>query len=58
MRALLVSNYTSVDFLRLQDVPSPSVARDYVRVWVNWKGFLRLSLVTCPVALYPRHLRV
>lgn len=20
----------------------------------NWKGFLRLSLVTCPVALYPR----
>ena len=20
---------------------------------VNWKGFLRLSLVTCPVALYP-----
>ena len=19
----------------------------------NWKGFLRLSLVTCPVALYP-----
>ena len=24
-------------------------------VWpsANWKGFLRLSLVTCPVALYP-----
>ena len=19
----------------------------------NWKGFLRLSLVTCPIALYP-----
>jgi len=25
------------------------------RPWprANWKGFLRLSLVTCPVALYP-----
>src|SRR5260370_12533480 len=32
----------------------------FCRVWsismaprANWKGFLRLSLVTCPVALYP-----
>jgi hypothetical protein len=24
----------------------------------NWKGFLRLSLVTCPVALYPATIRV
>ena len=26
-----------------------------LRTWprANWKGFLRLSLVTCPVALYP-----
>lgn len=24
----------------------------------NWKGFLRLSLVTCPVALYPGHIGI
>jgi NADPH:quinone reductase len=38
MRALLVSNYTSVDVLRLQDVPSPAVARGYVRVRVKAAG--------------------
>jgi hypothetical protein len=25
----------------------------YMAPRANWKGFLRLSLVTCPVALYP-----
>jgi len=30
---------------------NPAVPRHGPRA--NWKGFLRLSLVTCPVALYP-----
>jgi len=32
--------------------PSPGVLR-IMAPRANWKGFLRLSLVTCPVALYP-----
>jgi NADPH:quinone reductase len=38
MRALLVSNYTSVDLIRLQEVPSPTVAPGYVRVRVKAAG--------------------
>jgi hypothetical protein len=45
-------------------VPSPPhhgiPVTEFCCVWsifdgprANWKGFLRLSLVTCPVALYP-----
>ncbi len=35
------------------DVPVPPIG--VLRSWAraNWKGFLRLSLVTCRVALYP-----
>jgi DNA end-binding protein Ku len=33
--------------LRANQKPAPVAPR------ANWKGFLRLSLVTCPVALYP-----
>src|ERR1700755_727304 len=37
-------------------VLSPSRQNGVLRIMApraNWKGFLRLSLVTCPVALYP-----
>src|ERR1700755_99013 len=37
-------------------VLSPSRRKGVLRIMApraNWKGFLRLSLVTCPVALYP-----
>src|ERR1700688_4329322 len=38
--------------IRLEsESPYPGVLRMAPRA--NWKGFLRLSLVTCPVALYP-----
>jgi len=40
MRALLVSNYTSIDSLRLQDVPIPTVARGNVRVRVKAAGIV------------------
>lgn len=38
MRALLVSNYTSVESLRLQDVASPTVAQGHVRIRVRAAG--------------------
>jgi NADPH:quinone reductase len=38
MRALVVSDYTSVDSLRLQDAASPMVARGHVRVRVKAAG--------------------
>lgn len=31
----------------------PDRSSAYMAPRANWKGFLRLSLVTCPVALYP-----
>jgi len=37
--------------IRLESSISTGVPRHGPRA--NWKGFLRLSLVTCPVALYP-----
>ncbi|MET4448516.1 hypothetical protein ABIB75_006826 [Bradyrhizobium sp. GM2.2] len=37
--------------VRLESGISIGVPRDGPRA--NWKGFLRLSLVACPVALYP-----
>jgi DNA end-binding protein Ku len=40
------------DFDRLESAdPIRSIA--FMAPRANWKGFLRLSLVTCPVALYP-----
>src|ERR1700729_345562 len=33
--------------------PSPNGVLRIMAPRANWKGFLRLSLVTCPVALYP-----
>src|SRR6201996_4298432 len=33
--------------------PSPHLEYRVMAPRANWKGFLRLSLVTCPVALYP-----
>ena len=45
-----LSELSSADGLNLY----PSVAGvAYMAPRANWKGFLRLSLVTCPVALYP-----
>jgi NADPH2:quinone reductase len=38
MRALVVSNYTSVESLHLQEVPSPAIARGHVRVRVKAAG--------------------
>src|SRR6201987_2226455 len=38
---------------RLESEPSPKRSSAYMAPRANWKGFLRLSLVTCPVALYP-----
>ncbi|SFH64649.1 hypothetical protein SAMN05216525_10150 [Bradyrhizobium sp. Gha] len=37
--------------VRLESTPERSFA--YTAPRANWKGFLRLSMVTCPVALYP-----
>jgi len=47
--------------LECRNQQNPFVLESSVRIGVsslmapraNWKGFLRLSLVTCPVALYP-----
>jgi DNA end-binding protein Ku len=39
----------------LNQVPKTGVLRT-MAPRANWNGFLRLSLVTCPVALYP-HIR-
>src|SRR5258707_6362769 len=35
------------------DPPSVAFSEYLMAPRANWKGFLRLSLVTCPVALYP-----
>jgi non-homologous end joining protein Ku len=35
-----------------EDTPSGK-AREFMAPRANWKGFLRLSFVTCPVALFP-----
>ena len=36
-------------------VLNPASVSEFTPPWprAHWKGFLRLSLVTCPVALYP-----
>jgi DNA end-binding protein Ku len=39
--------------IRLESEPSLFEVLRIVAPRANWKGFLRLSLVTCPVALYP-----
>jgi DNA end-binding protein Ku len=39
--------------VRLESEPPPNEFRRVMAPRANWKGFLRLSLVTCPVALYP-----
>jgi DNA end-binding protein Ku len=39
--------------VRLESEPSPLLEYRVHGPRANWKGFLRLSLVTCPVALYP-----
>src|SRR5580692_11608690 len=38
---------------RLESKPGQTRSSAYMAPRANWKGFLRLSLVTCPVALYP-----
>jgi NADPH:quinone reductase-like Zn-dependent oxidoreductase len=38
MRALLVSEYTAVKSLRIQEMPRPDVAPDHVRVRVKEQG--------------------
>src|SRR6202020_595580 len=39
--------------VRLESQPRSFRSNAYMAPRANWKGFLRLSLVTCPVALYP-----
>ncbi|MET4201953.1 DNA end-binding protein Ku [Bradyrhizobium sp. LA8.1] len=39
--------------VRLESEPSRAGVLRNMAPRANWKGFLRLSLVTCPVALYP-----
>src|SRR5580693_7124051 len=39
--------------VRLESEPSSFRSTASMAPRANWKGFLRLSLVTCPVALYP-----
>lgn len=39
--------------VRLESEPPQSEFCVIMAPRANWKGFLRLSLVTCPVALYP-----
>ncbi|MGZ5863280.1 MAG: hypothetical protein ACXWKB_08360 [Methyloceanibacter sp.] len=39
--------------IRLEFKPPPNGVLRIMAPRANWKGFLRLSLVTCPVALYP-----
>src|SRR6202166_1600931 len=39
--------------VRLESEPHSFRSNAYMAPRANWKGFLRLSLVTCPVALYP-----
>src|SRR5258708_319186 len=39
--------------VRLKSVPPRNGVPRNMAPRANWKGFLRLSLVTCPVALYP-----
>lgn len=39
--------------VRLESEPSRTGVLRTMAPRANWKGFLRLSLVTCPVALYP-----
>src|SRR6202046_5681461 len=39
--------------VRLESEPSPCWSTASMAPRANWKGFLRLSLVTCPIALYP-----
>ena len=39
--------------VRLESEPFPRLEYASMAPRANWKGFLRLSLVTCPVALYP-----
>lgn len=39
--------------VRLESGPSRTGILRTMAPRANWKGFLRLSLVTCPVALYP-----
>ena len=39
--------------VRLESEPSPCWSTASMAPRANWKGFLRLSLVNCPVALYP-----
>lgn len=39
--------------VRLESEPSRTGVLRNMAPRANWKGFLRLSLVTCPVALYP-----
>src|SRR5580692_8665377 len=39
--------------VRLESEPRSFRSNAYMAPRANWKGFLRLSLVTCPVALYP-----
>ncbi|MHC2581670.1 DNA end-binding protein Ku [Bradyrhizobium diazoefficiens] len=38
---------------RLESRPLRIRSIEFIAPRANWKGFLRLSLVTCPVALYP-----
>jgi hypothetical protein len=38
--------------VRLESEPPPNGVSRTMAPRANWKGFLRLSLVTCPVALY------
>jgi DNA end-binding protein Ku len=40
-------------FDRLESEPPANWSSPYMAPRANWKGFLRLSLVNCPVALYP-----
>src|SRR5689334_22015103 len=39
--------------VRLESAQHRSRSIAFMAPRANWKGFLRLSLVTCPVALYP-----
>src|SRR5689334_25001226 len=39
--------------VRLESAQHRSRSSAFMAPRANWKGFLRLSLVTCPVALYP-----
>ena len=39
--------------VRLESEPPSFWSTASMAPRANWKGFLRLSLVTCPVALYP-----